>query len=92
MSKSVLSKLDHKKDAREDMRYLKQPRGPGKSWVFRMMTPPDLVGVPNPWGGTPLPKEIKKGLVGTRHLRRVHRRRDIALGDIRRLQGRVSNG
>ena len=45
----------------EDMRYLKQPRGPGKSWVFRMMTPSDLVGVPNPWDGKPLPKEIKKG-------------------------------
>jgi integrase len=83
--------MDHKKDAREDMRYLKQPRGPGKSWVFRMMTPPDLVGVPNPWDGKPLPKEIKKGL-GTRHLPEARKRRDIALGDIRRLQDSLSDG
>ncbi len=91
MSKELLSKLDHKKDTREDMRYLKQPRGPGKSWVFRMVTPPDLVGVPNPWDGKPLPKEIKKGL-GTRHLPEARKRRDIALGDIRRLQDSLSDG
>lgn len=91
MSKELLSRMDHKKDAREDMRYLKQPRGPGKSWVFRMMTPPDLVGVPNPWDGRPLPKEIKKGL-GTRHLPEARKRRDIALGDIRRLQKSLSDG
>ena len=45
MSKELLSKLDHKKDASEDMRYYKQPRGPGKRWVLRIMTPPDLIGV-----------------------------------------------
>lgn len=91
MSKGVLSRMDNNKDAKEDMRYLKQPRGPGKSWVFRMMTPSDLVGVPNPWDGKPLPKEIKKGL-GTRHLPEARKRRDIALGDIRRLQGGLSDG
>lgn len=90
MSKDLLSKMDHKKDAKEDIRHLKQPRGPGKSWVFRMMTPPDLVGVPNPWDGKPLPKEIKKGL-GTRHLPEARKRRDIALGDIRRLQESLSD-
>lgn len=91
LSKSVLSRVDHKKDVREDMRYLKQPRGPGKSWVFRMMTPSDLVGVPSPWDGKPLPKEIKKGL-GTRHLPEARKLRDIALGDIRRLQDDLSDG
>jgi hypothetical protein len=48
MSKRLLSKLDHKRAEKEDVRYLVQPRGPGKIWVFRMVTPPDLVGVPNP--------------------------------------------
>ena len=91
MSKYLLSRLDHKKAEKEDMRYLVQPRGPGKSWVFRMVTPPDLVGVPNPWDGKPLGKEIKKGL-GTRHLPTARKFRDIALGDIRRLQDGLSDG
>lgn len=91
MSKRLLSRLDHKKTETEDMRYLIQPRGPGKSWVFRMVTPPDLVGVPNPWDGKPLGKEIKKGL-GTRHLPTARKFRDIALGDIRRLQDGLSDG
>lgn len=43
-----------------------QPRGRGGSWVFRMVTPPELIGVPNVSDGKPLKKEIKKGL-GTRH-------------------------
>jgi hypothetical protein len=59
--------MDHRKAETHDMRYLVQPRGPGKSWVFRMLTPLDLVGVPNPWDGKQLGKEIKKGL-GIRHL------------------------
>jgi len=52
MSEAVLSKVDHKKAEAEDMRYLVQPRGPGKSWVFRMKTPPDLVGIPAWWSAT----------------------------------------
>lgn len=91
MSKSVLSKMDHNKTEKEDMRYLVQPRGPGKSWVFRYVTPPELVDVPNPWDGKPLGKEIKKGL-GTRHLPTARKMRDIALGDIRRLEDRLSDG
>jgi hypothetical protein len=51
--------LDHTKAGKDDMRYLVQPRGPGKNWVFRMVTPPDLIGVPNPWDGKPLGREIK---------------------------------
>ncbi|MEO0773394.1 MAG: tyrosine-type recombinase/integrase, partial [Pseudomonadota bacterium] len=73
------------------MRYLVQPRGPGKSWVFRMATPQELIGVPNPWDGKPLKKEIRKGL-GTRHLIEARKRRDIALGDIRKLQESMSDG
>lgn len=91
MSKAVLSKVDHKKAEADDMRYLVQPRGPGKSWVFRMKTPPDLVGVPNPWDGKPLGKEIKKGL-GTRHPVEARRLRDMALGDVRRLEDDLSDG
>jgi len=67
------------------MQYLVQPRGPGKSWVFRMVTPPDLVGRPNPWDGKPLGKEIKRGL-GTRRLPEARKARDVFLGDIRKVQ------
>lgn len=77
--------MDHNKAELEDMRYLVQPRGPGKSWVFRFVTPPELVGVPNPWDGRLLGKEIEKGL-GTRHLPTARKLRDIVLGDIRRLE------
>ncbi|MDB6176182.1 hypothetical protein PAF17_01515 [Paracoccus sp. Z330] len=91
MSKDVLSKLDHSEAGKEDMRYLIQPRGPGKSWVFRYVTPPELVGVPNPWDGKPLGKEIKRGL-GTRHLPTARKRRDMALGDIRKLEDCLSDG
>ena len=82
---------DDKKPEGEDMRYLVQPRGPGKSWAFRMVTPPDLVGVPNPWDRKPFGKEIKKGL-GTRRLPEARKLRDIALGDIRRLEDDLSDG
>lgn len=91
MSRGLLSRMDHRRAETDDMRYLVQPRGPGKSWVFRMVTPRDLVGVPNPWDGKPLGREIKKGL-GTRHLPEARKRRDIALGDIRRLQDGLSDG
>jgi integrase len=91
MSNGLLSNMDHRKAEKDDMRYLIQPRGPGKSWVFRMVTPFDLVGVPNPWNGKPLGKEIKKGL-GTRHLPEARKRRDMALGDLRRLQDSLSDG
>lgn len=35
--------------------------------MFRMLTKPDRVGLPNPWDGKPLGKEIRKG-PGTRRL------------------------
>ena len=90
MSNGSLSIMDHRETEKDDMRYLVQPRGPGKSWVFRMLTPPDLIGLPNPWDGKPLGKEIKKGLA-TRHLPEARKRRDIALGDIRKLQQQPSS-
>ncbi|MBY4893322.1 phage integrase SAM-like domain-containing protein [Rhodobacteraceae bacterium N5(2021)] len=83
--------MDHRKAEKDLMRYLVQPRGPGKSWVFRMATPLALVGVPNPWDGKPLAKEIKRGL-GTRHLPEARTRRDVVLADIRRLQVSLSDG
>ncbi|MFT6532407.1 MAG: hypothetical protein ACJASC_001958, partial [Limimaricola cinnabarinus] len=79
MSSKSLSRMDHTGDA-EDMQYLIQPRGPGTGWVFRMVTPPELVGKPNPWTG----KEIKKGLK-TRRLPEARKLRDVALGDVRKL-------
>lgn len=91
MSNRSLSKTTNARTEREAMRYLIQPRGPGRSWVFRMTTPVELIGVPNPWDGSPLKKEIRRGL-GTRHLLEARKRRDIALGDIRRLQDRLSDG
>ena len=91
MSKSMLSKSDNDRDAKPAMRYLRQPRGPGTSWVFKMPTPPDLVGVPNPWEGKPFKKEIARGL-GIRHLPIARKRRDIFLGDVRRLQEKLNDG
>lgn len=67
MSNGLLSKVDHKGTEKDDMRHLKQSRGPGKSWVFSMLTPPDLIGLPNPWDGKPLGKELKKGLARVHH-------------------------
>lgn len=84
MFRRLLSGMDHATDGKNDMRHLIQPRGAGKSRVFRMLTPPDLVGLPKPWNGKPFRKEIRKGL-GTNHLRTARRLRDIAPGDIRRL-------
>lgn len=78
--------MDH-----EDMQYLIQPRGPAAGWVFRMITPPILLGKPNPWDGKPFQREIKRGL-GTRDRREARKRRDIILGDIQRAADKVRNG
>ena len=82
--------MDNTKAPREDMRYLIQPRGPATGWVFRMVTPPDLIGVPNPWDGRPFGKEIRRGLK-TRHLPTARKNRDLLLGDIRRLESGTSD-
>ncbi|MFC6642916.1 MULTISPECIES: tyrosine-type recombinase/integrase [Sulfitobacter] len=83
MSSKPLSTMDHMKKA-EDMQYLIQPRGPGTGWVFRMVTPNNLIGKTNPWTGKPFGKEIRKGLK-TRSLPDARRRRNIALGEITKL-------
>ena len=83
MSKKPLSIMDHTKVA-ADMDYLIQPRGPGTGWVFRMVTPSELVGLPNPWTGKLFGKEIRRGL-GTRHPVEARKQRDIALGRVREL-------
>jgi hypothetical protein len=90
MSKKMLSIMDNTKAPREDMRYLSQPRGPATGWVFRMVTPPDLIGVPNPWDGRPFGKEIRRGLK-TRHLPTARKNRDILLGDLRRFESGVGD-
>jgi integrase len=66
-----------------DMRYLTQPRGTG--FVFRMVTPPELIGVLCPWTDKPFRKEIKHGL-RTRHRAEARQKRDLVLGKIRELQ------
>ncbi len=78
MSIKPLSIMDHKKKT-DDMQYLIQPRS--KGWVFRMVTPVELIGKPNPWTGRPFGKEIKKGL-GTRNLAEARKRRDILRGQV----------
>ncbi|WP_323769033.1 hypothetical protein [Antarctobacter sp.] len=89
MSKKPLSKMDHTKKAL-DMDYLKQPRGPGTGWVFYMVTPPELIGKPNPLTGKLCRKTLIMGL-GTRHPVEARKRRDIALGEIRKAVAELSD-
>ena len=86
-----MSDTTNAKAGKEDMRHLIQPRGPGKSWVFRMATPPDLTGAPNPWDVKSLKKEIENG-PGTRKLNEARRLRDIAPGDMPRLEDSLRDG
>ncbi|MCB9948193.1 MAG: tyrosine-type recombinase/integrase [Rhodospirillaceae bacterium] len=65
-----------------ETRYLHQPRGPGRGWVFRMPTPGLLVGEPNPKTGRKFGKTIHEGL-GTRDLSEARHLRDIRLGELR---------
>jgi len=88
MPKEPLSKPDYTQA--HDMRYMRQLRGLSTAWVFKMQTPPDLVGFPNPWGGSPFSKEISRGL-GTHHPVEACKRRDLALGDIRSRQYKMSD-
>ena len=81
-----LSRMDHT-DAKDTdhMRHLNRPRGDGKGYVFRMLTPVALKGQTNPRTGKPFGKEIKLGL-GTRHLPTARQRRDVILGQLRALE------
>ena len=81
-----LSRLYHKNGTDNgDMHYIVQPRGAGKSFVFRMLTPEALKGGLNPRTGRQFGKEIKLGL-NTRHLPTARQRRDVILGELRQLQ------
>lgn len=71
------------------MKYLDQPRGEGTAWVFRMATPVELLGLDNPFTGRLFGKMIRKGL-GTKSRHEAQKRRDAALGVIRRLQYEAS--
>lgn len=86
LSTKKLSNMDHiqGKDTGE-MRYLRQSRGDGSSYVFRMVTPEKLKGTENPWTGKPFGNEIRKGL-NTRHRPTARQRRDVILGKIRALE------
>lgn len=66
-----------------DMARLSRPRGKGYS--LRMQTPKPLVGRPNPWTGRQFGKTIILGL-GTRIHAEAVRRRDLKVGEIRRLE------
>ena len=67
------------------MHYLNQPRGPGKSFVFRMATPSSLIGRMSPFTGKPFGAEIKLG-TGTRRLPEARKKRDYYLGKVRELE------
>jgi len=69
--------------------HLFRPRG--KGWCFRHRTPDVLVGQINPHTGKPFGKEIKLGLK-TRDLREARHKRDIILGELRKLQAAHVNG
>jgi len=62
-----------------DQKYLRQPRGPGKGYSFKMPTPSALVGATNPRTEKPYGKTIHEGL-NTRSLREARRRRDLWIG------------
>lgn len=76
-----------------DTVYLFQPRGPGTAFLFRMATPPALVGRPNPRnGGKPYRREIRESLGGVRSLPEARRLRDVRLGEIRAEERRALEG
>ncbi len=73
------------------MRYLKQPRGPGTGWALRMATPKALVGKLKPQTGKPFGLKISIGLE-TRRLTEARVKRDIWLGELRKLALSVEAG
>jgi len=85
LSKNALSGPHNKLGPDEDMLYLKQPRGHGTGWTFKMETPQNLVGQLNPMTGREFGKTIHMGLK-TRDVREARKKRDVILGDIRKLE------
>ena len=84
----LLSKTDNNEG--NEMHYLNQPRGPGKSFVFRMTTPTTLIGKKCPFTGKPFGAEIKLG-TGTRSLPEARKKRDLYLGRVRELEISLSD-
>jgi len=72
-----------------DLRHLYQPRGRG--WCFRYRTPACLIGQTDPTTGKPFGREIRRGLK-TRDLRQARLKRDVILGEIRKLEIEHENG
>jgi integrase len=72
-----------------DTKFLFQPRGQKTAYLFRMATPPILLGRKNPRTGKPYGNEIRESLGRTRDLRKAREERDLRLGDIRREQERA---
>ncbi len=86
LSKHALSDPYNNSGSKDEGMYrLKQPRGPGTSWVLRMDTPAALIGITNPWTGKPFRKTIGKGL-GTPYLSEARRLRDIYVGQLRQME------
>lgn len=69
------------------MRYIEQPKGPGTAYRFRMKTPKDLLGSPNPWSdGKTFGTWIIRPMAGERHLPSAKKLRDIYLAEVRKLE------
>lgn len=68
-----------------DTTFLFQPRGPGTAYLFRMATPPVLIGRINPRTERPYGREIRERLAkgGIRNLKDALKQRDLLLGQIR---------
>ena len=69
------------------MKYIEQPKGPGTAYRFRMKTPKNLRGTPNPWCESKLfGVWIIRSMAGERHLPSAKKLRDIYLAEVRRLE------
>lgn len=78
-----VSKVDTK-GATKEMLYIRKTED-RKGYVFRMKTPPALIGTIDPKTGKPFGKEIVRGL-GTRHFPTAKKKRDRILGSVRDLE------
>ncbi|WP_386625055.1 tyrosine-type recombinase/integrase [Sulfitobacter geojensis] len=69
------------------MQYIEQPKGPGTAYRFRMKTPKNLRGKPNPWAeGKSIGTWIIRPMAGERHLPSAKKLRDIYLAEVRKLE------
>lgn len=69
------------------MKYIEQPKGPGTAYRFRMKTPKNLRGTPNPWSdGKSFGTWIIRPMEGEKHLPTAKKIRDCYLADVRKLE------